>query len=74
MRLTVLIKPNSAKGPLVELQQDGSLVVYVREVPEKGRANDALIKLLADHLDLPKSCVSIASGHTSRHKIIEIDI
>ena len=70
----MLIKPNSAKGPLVELQPDGSLIVYVREVPEKGRANDALVKLLADHLDLPKSCVSITRGHTSRHKIVEIDI
>lgn len=74
MKVNILIKPNSTKGPLVELQPDGSLVVFVEEVPEKGKANDALIKVMADHLDLPKSCIKIVKGNTSRHKIIEFDI
>lgn len=74
MKLNILIKPNSKKGPLVEMQPDGSLVVFVREAPEKGKANTALVKLMANHLDVPKSCVKVITGHTSRHKIIEIDI
>lgn len=74
MKLNIYIKPNSKKGPLVELQPDGSLVVFVQEIPEKGKANTALVKLIANHLDVSKSCVKVVTGHTSRHKIIEIDI
>jgi len=74
MKLDLLIKPNSTKGPLVAIQPDGSLLVYVREIAADGEANEALIKLLAKHLDVPKSCISIIRGHTSRHKTIEVDI
>ena len=74
MQLAVSIKPNSTKGPLVELLPDGSLLVYVREVAIDGKANNALIKILAKHLDVPKSCVSIIRGQTSRHKIIEVNL
>ena len=74
MQLAVLIKPNSTKGPLVELLPDGSLLVYVREVAIDGKANNALIKILAKHLDVPKSCITIIRGQTSRNKIIEVKL
>jgi len=74
MQLAVSIKPNSTKGPLVELLTDGSLLVYVREIAVDGEANKALIKILAKHLDVPKSCVSIVRGQTSRNKIIEVNL
>lgn len=72
MRYTVTIKPNSKKGPLVEPQADGSLLVYTREPAVEGRANTALIELLAEHFDVAKTRVAIVRGHTSRHKIVEI--
>jgi len=72
MKLTILIKPNNTKGPLVELQPDGSLIIYIREIATDGQANTALIKLLAKHLDVPKSRIKIIRGQTSRHKIIEV--
>lgn len=74
MQFAVLIKPNSTKGPLVELLPDGSLLVYVREVAIDGKANNALIKILAKHLDVPKSCITIIRGQTSRNKIIEVNL
>ncbi len=74
MKLVVDVRPNSKKGPLIELQPDSSLTVYLKEVPERGKANESLLKLLARHLDVPKSCLSVAKGRTSRHKIIEVDI
>lgn len=73
MKLTILIKPNSAKGPLVESQPDGSLIVYIREIAADGQANTALIKVLAKHLDVPKSRIKIIRGQISRHKIIEVN-
>lgn len=71
--ITVTVKPNSTKGPLVEPQTDGSLIVYIRAIPSDGQANTALIKILSDYYKVPKTRVTIKRGHTSRHKIIEIN-
>ena len=53
---------------------DGSvhLKARVRAVPEDGKANAALVALLAACLDVPKSAVRIASGATARLKRVEI--
>lgn len=72
-RIVITIKPNSTKGPLVVPQLDGSLVVYIREIPEGGKVNDALIKLLAKYLGVSKSSLVIVRGVTSRHKVIELN-
>lgn len=56
-----------------EKTKDGDpLRVYVNQPPENGRANDAVIKLLAEHFQLPKSKIKILKGEKSREKIIEI--
>jgi uncharacterized protein len=44
----------------------------VTAAPEKGKANEALIKLLASHFDVPKCAVNIIGGKTARTKIIDI--
>jgi uncharacterized protein len=41
--------------------------------PERGRANEALLDLLARELKLPRDRVRIAGGHTSRRKLVEVD-
>ena len=46
------------------------LKVRVAAVPEKGRANDSLLALLARELHIPTSSLTIASGTTSRLKTI----
>ena len=72
MRVVVRVKPGSSKGPLVESDEDG-LVVFVREKAIDGAANDGVIKILADHFDVPKSRVRVVRGHTARIKQVEID-
>jgi uncharacterized protein len=64
----VKVKPGSRKGPLVETCSDGELTIYVREPAVDGKANDAAARLLADHLQLPRSRVELVSGATSRLK------
>lgn len=71
MRITVHVKPASKKGPLVEEAPDG-LTVYVREVAAEGKANTAVIEVIARHYDVPKTHVRITHGAASRHKTIEI--
>ena len=72
MRVVVRVKPGSSKGPLVESDDEG-LVVFVSEKAIDGAANDGVIKILADHFDVPKSRVRVVRGHTARIKQIEID-
>ena len=44
----------------------------VRAVPEEGRANAALAELVAEQIGVPKSTVTVASGHTARLKTLHI--
>lgn len=64
--VVVRVKPGSHKGPLVEVGPNGELIIYVREPAIDGKANDAVTRLLAAHLQLPKSRVKLVSGATSR--------
>ena len=49
------------------------LKIKVAAAPEKGRANQAVIKLLSELLSLNKSSISIVSGAASQRKVIEIN-
>ncbi len=51
---------------------DGMLKVKVAAAPEKGKANQCLIKFLADLLDIKKNAILIISGQTSPVKQIQI--
>ena len=66
--VTVGVKPGSKKGPLVEIGPAGDLTIYVRERAVDGKANDAVTKLLAQHLGVPRSRVELISGATARLK------
>ena len=66
--VVVKVKPGSRKGPLVEVGSDGALTIYVREPAVDGKANEAVIRLLASHLRVPRSRVELVSGMTSRVK------
>ena len=45
----------------------------MREPAEKGRANAAVARLIADKLSIPPSSVRLARGGSSREKLFEID-
>lgn len=67
-QLSVTVKPNSRKGPLIDVDADGAMTVYVREPATEGKANKAVAALLAKHLGVPKSSVVLVGGATSRIK------
>ena len=70
--VVVRVKPGSKKGPLIETAADGELTIYVRERAIDGKANEAVVKLLAEHLGVPRSRVELASGATLRIKRFRI--
>lgn len=71
--VSVRVKPGSTKGPLVETGPDGQLTVYVRERAVDGKANEAVVSVLAKHLGVPRSRVELTSGATSRMKRFRIN-
>ena len=73
MIINIRVKPGSKKGSLVQPNLiDDTLVVYVREPAIDGKANKAVIELLADYYGVPKSHVEIIHGHTARTKTVRI--
>jgi uncharacterized protein len=66
--ISVRVKPGSRKGPLVEVGRDGELTVYVREPALEGKANEAVVNLLAKHLGVTPSRLNLVSGASSRVK------
>jgi uncharacterized protein YggU (UPF0235/DUF167 family) len=70
--VVVRVKPGSKKGPLVETGADGELTIYVREQAVDGKANAAVIRLLAEHLGVPRIRIELASGAASRTKRFRI--
>lgn len=73
---TIKVTPR-AKQTLIkaETMADGSqlLRVYVTTAPEKGKANDAVLKLLAKHLGVAPSKLEVVQGSTSRTKVIRVN-
>ena len=70
-RLRLRVKPNARKTAIVGIH-GGALKVAVAAAPEKGKANRAVVRLLAKALNLPSLAVTITSGETSQDKVAEI--
>ncbi len=71
MKISVSVKPN-AKKDQIETKDAKEYIVHVKAVATDGKANAALIRLLADHFGVAQSRISIVSGFSSRKKIVEI--
>ncbi|MGA2670464.1 MAG: DUF167 domain-containing protein [Dehalococcoidia bacterium] len=70
MKIQVKVKPNSRTE---EISREGnSFIVKVKEPSKEGKANQAVIKLLAEHFGVPQSRVRILSGFRSKNKVLEV--
>jgi uncharacterized protein (TIGR00251 family) len=71
-RLRLRVSPGARRSELVGKYGDG-WKVRVSAPPEGGRANDAVLDLLAAQLDLPRRSLSIVSGHSGREKVVQMN-
>ncbi len=75
--LDVRVTPNASKnrcgGLWIGAGGEERLVIRVTAPPDKGRANKAVLKIVAETLGLSKSSVSIAAGEKGRLKTVAID-
>lgn len=69
--LTLHIQPGAKKTEFAGLHGD-ALKIRLAAPPVDGKANEALVKFVAEVLGLPKSAVNLKSGQTSRRKVLEV--
>ena len=71
-RLTLRVSPGASRSVVVGRHGTG-WKVRVAAAPEDGKANDAVVRLLADTLALPARDVRIVSGRSSRDKTVALE-
>lgn len=69
--IEIRIIPNARKNSVIEVE--GKYKVHVMAPAVDGKANIALIEVLADYFNLKKSSITIVRGQTSRIKLVSID-
>ena len=70
--IRVRAQPKASRNEVVEYRDD-VLRVRVTAPPEDGKANTAVIVLLAESLGIARSRVRITRGYTSRDKLVEVE-
>lgn len=70
MTLRVKVIPRSAKTEIVGTMADGTLKIKIAAPPEKGKANEELVRFLAAHYGVSR--VEIVSGHTAALKMVRL--
>lgn len=69
--IAVKVTPKASRNEIAG-ERDGRLALKVTAAPESGRANNAVIKLLAKKLGVAPSRISVAAGTTARQKRIHV--
>ncbi len=69
--LAVRVQPKAKRNAVLG-EHAGALRVSVTAPPEDGRANEAVLALLREHLKLQRSQLALLSGQTNRNKVILI--
>lgn len=76
IRLSVRVTPGGGRNAISGMAADADgnkfLRVVVTAAPENGKANAAVVKLLAKTWKVPKSAIRVAAGATGRRKTLEI--
>ena len=74
MLVTVHAKPGARQNRIVKQLDDSTYVIEVTALPIEGKANKALIELLAEHFNVSKTRIELKRGATTRIKQLEISL
>jgi len=70
--LAVRLTSKASRNAIVGIMENGTVKVHVTTAPAGGADNEALMQLMADVLNVPKSKVAIVAGNTGRDKILSV--
>lgn len=71
-RISIKITPNAKKEAIID-KGSNCFKVKVGAPAIEGKANEAMIKILAEYFNVPKSRIRIARGKFAKNKIVEIE-
>ena len=69
--INVRVQPKASGNQILGFRED-VLRLRVTAAPEAGKANTAVVRLLAETLDVPRSHLEVVRGHSSRNKVIRV--
>lgn len=69
--IALRVTPKASRN-MLKLEEGGLLRAYVTTVPEGGKANAAVVKLLSKALGVPKSRLALLRGHSARDKLFRV--
>ena len=72
-RIAVRLTPRAGVDSLDPPDENDEVRARVRAAPVEGAANEALLRLLASSLDVPRSSVRLLTGSRSRRKVVEVE-
>lgn len=72
MHLQIKVIPRAKKTEFVARMDDGTLKIRLKAAPEKGQANEELIRFLAEALELNPKDIELISGFTDARKLLRI--
>lgn len=73
MLINVKISTRASKNEVIEVKRK-FLHVLTTAVPEKGKANKALVDLLSKYFNIPKSSIKIIKGLSNKNKVVDLDL
>jgi uncharacterized protein (TIGR00251 family) len=71
VRLAVQISPNAKRSEVIGILED-VLKIRLQAQPIEGKANEALVRFIAQSLSVPKSAVVITHGLSNKRKLLEV--
>jgi hypothetical protein len=71
-RISVRLTPRSRHDAITSVDSDGTVAVRVTAPPAEGRANEALLRVIARALGVAPSCLRLAAGGSSRRKTVDV--
>lgn len=72
MKISVQVKAGAKENGLEDLG-GGSYRARVKAPPVEGKANEAVIRLIAEHLNVPRSRITLKSGKTAKVKVFTVE-
>jgi hypothetical protein len=70
--LAVRVTPRASKNEIVEVLSDGTVKVHLTAPPVEGKANEALVKFLAEVLGVAPTRIEVVAGASGRDKLISV--
>jgi uncharacterized protein len=71
LTFAIRVQPRAKRNAIIG-ELGGALKVALTAPPVGGRANDACVELLAEALDVHRSCITLVSGQSSRNKVVRV--